>query len=335
MRRARRLLHRLLALSLGTLAVLLVGEVFVRLVDPFGVSNFRNQRKYRQELMELDLSSPRLFRHRRDRRLDLYGFEIRTDSRGLRGPERASPKPSDRRRLLVLGDSVALGWGVPEEQTFVRLAEPLLAELTGESWECVNAGHLFHDTVQEAEVLREVGFAYEPDIVALVFVDNDLALSSSLLSAAPVERTPEAQAAVDRARTLGRIQPYLPGLHSLGQFLLTRLSAADRIGTVQAAEVAGADMDAVWLAVATALEQMAADCAERGVRFGVLDYYHQLPLEEFVAERGWPYASIAFSDEELASGVRLSAADAHANPRGHRYLAEHLVEALDGLGLLE
>lgn len=317
------------------LAVLLVGEIFVRLADPFGVSNFRNQRKYRQELMELDLSSPRLFRHGRDQRLDLHGFEIRTDSRGLRGPERSAPKLPDRRRLLVLGDSVALGWGVPDEQTFVRLAEPMLADLTGETWECINAGHLFHDTVQEAEVLREVGFAYEPDLVALVFVDNDLALSSSLLSAAPVERTPEAQAAVDRARALGRIQPYLPGLHSLGQFLLTRMSAADRIGTVQAAKVAGADLDAAWQAVAAALEQMAGDCADRGVGFCVLDYYHQRPLEEFVVERGWPYASIAFTEDERATGVRLSAADAHANPRGHRYLAEHLVEALDDLGLLE
>ncbi len=335
MGRRRRNLRRILALALGTFAVVLGGEVFVRLADPYGVSNFRNQRLYQAELMELDLTSPRLFRHRRAHELELFGFEIHTDSRGLRGPERKSPKPAGIRRLLVLGDSVALGWGVRDEATFVRLAEPLMEELTGEVWECVNAGHLFHDTVQEAEVLREVGFSYEPDLVALLFVDNDLALSSHLLSAGPVELTPAAQAAVARARAWGRVQPHLPGIHSLGQFLLTRASAADRIGSMQAAKAAGMDMDAAWQAVSLALTQIARDCEERGVDFCILDYYQQAPLEEFARERGWPYASIAFTDEQLASGVRLSAADSHANPRGHRYLADHMVQALETLGLLD
>lgn len=335
MSRLKRILRATLGLLLGVALVVGLSEVYVRLADPYGVSNFRNQKRYQQELMVLDLESPRLFRHRKSANLELYGFEIATDSLGLRGPERAIPKPEGVRRLFVLGDSVALGWGVRDEDTFVRLSESLLADQTGQEWECINGGHLFHDTIQEAEVLREVGFAYDPDIVALVFVDNDLALSSNLLSAGPVEVTPQMQAAADRARSWARVQPYLPGVHSLGQFLLGRASKADQIGTVEQAEAVGMDMEEAWLAVQAALIQIASDCAERNLRFCVLDYYYQEPLEEFVLEQGWPYASIEFTDEETASGVRLSVADAHANPRGHRYLADHMLEALLDLGLVE
>ena len=99
-----------------------------------------------------------------------------TDSRGLRGPERTTPKPDDVRRLIFLGDSVVLGWGVDDEQTFVALVEKGLSQSTGSRWETVNGGHLLHDTTQELAVLEDVGLAYEPDAIALVFVDNEICM---------------------------------------------------------------------------------------------------------------------------------------------------------------
>lgn len=46
----------------------------------------------------------------------LQGVEIRTNEYGLRGASVPPPQPNQR-RILFLGSSVTLGWGVPEDQT--------------------------------------------------------------------------------------------------------------------------------------------------------------------------------------------------------------------------
>ena len=55
------------------------------------------------------------------------GF-VTTNSRGFRGGEIVSPKPAGRFRAVVLGDSVAFGWGVNDNDTFAAQAEQLMRE---------------------------------------------------------------------------------------------------------------------------------------------------------------------------------------------------------------
>jgi len=57
--------------------------------------------------------------HRANRRAVLQTVEIRLDDHGLRGVSRG-PRPPGRRRIMVLGGSIALGWGVPEAETMQR-----------------------------------------------------------------------------------------------------------------------------------------------------------------------------------------------------------------------
>src|SRR5207248_1204367 len=53
------------------------------------------------------------------------GF-VSINSLGFRGREVAVPKPSGRFRIVVLGDSVTLGWGVGDDETFSSQLEFLL-----------------------------------------------------------------------------------------------------------------------------------------------------------------------------------------------------------------
>ncbi len=53
-------------------------------------------------------------------------FDIRTNALGLRGPELPAAKPDGEFRILALGDSVTMGWGVEEKHSYPpRLEEEL------------------------------------------------------------------------------------------------------------------------------------------------------------------------------------------------------------------
>ncbi|MCI0411210.1 carbohydrate binding domain-containing protein [bacterium] len=106
----------------------------------------------------------------------------RFNSLGCRGPDIAIPKPSQTRRILILGDSKTLGIGVHEEDTFSSQLQRLLnhRERSSESqftYEVINCGARNCDTKEERRFYQLSGYVYEPDIVLLVMnSDDDMSL---------------------------------------------------------------------------------------------------------------------------------------------------------------
>lgn len=94
----------------------------------------------------------------------------RTNSHGQRDRERTIEKPPGVRRVLLLGDSVVEGYGLPESATISRQLENLYSD--GKT-EVLNFGVSAYCTRAEVELLETKGFQFEPDIVVLVFVEND------------------------------------------------------------------------------------------------------------------------------------------------------------------
>ena len=104
-------------------------------------------------------------------RTQLGGIEIRTNALGLRGPDVPRRDPQAM-RVLVLGDSVVFGQGVPEHETFpARLAVELAAR--GIRAEAINAGVQGYDTAAEAALLAYIGPEIAPDIVLTGMSLND------------------------------------------------------------------------------------------------------------------------------------------------------------------
>ncbi len=68
----------------------------------------------------------------------LQSAEIRTNELGMRGGP-ITPRKSDARRVLVLGSSITLGWGVPEAETMTGRLEAKFRE-AGHWVEVLNAG---------------------------------------------------------------------------------------------------------------------------------------------------------------------------------------------------
>jgi Flp pilus assembly protein TadD/lysophospholipase L1-like esterase len=94
----------------------------------------------------------------------------RTNSHGQRDRERTLRKPDGVRRVLLLGDSVVEGYGLRESETISSRLESLYPDgLT----EVLNFGVSAYCTRAEIELLEVKGLRFDPDVVILVFVEND------------------------------------------------------------------------------------------------------------------------------------------------------------------
>lgn len=94
----------------------------------------------------------------------------RTNSHGQRDRERTLQKPDGVRRVLLLGDSVVEGYGLRESETISRQLEDLYPD---GSTEVLNFGVSAYCTRAEVELLEVKGLRFDPDVVVLVFVEND------------------------------------------------------------------------------------------------------------------------------------------------------------------
>lgn len=107
---------------------------------------------------------------------------VKINSRGVRGTsEVAVPKPEGTFRILVLGDSHAFGWAIPETATAAAQLQKALGAITPSPVEVVNAGVPGYSAFQEAAWLEAHGADLEPDCVIVLFVANDLGLPHFLL----------------------------------------------------------------------------------------------------------------------------------------------------------
>jgi len=110
---------------------------------------------------------------------------VSINSHGLRGSETPYEKPPATYRILNLGDSVAMGWGVHVEDTYGQQLEALLnEEETGDlRYEVINAGVPGWNLENALAYLQAEGLKYEPDVILLdLTIANDINGKSALLA---------------------------------------------------------------------------------------------------------------------------------------------------------
>ena len=94
------------------------------------------------------------------------------NARGFRDREHADEKPKDVYRIVVLGDSVTDGYGVNFDDRYAIRLEALLNR-GGRKYEVISLALNQYSTVQEVELLKEVGLGLSPDLVIVAYVLND------------------------------------------------------------------------------------------------------------------------------------------------------------------
>ncbi len=105
------------------------------------------------------------------------GIPVDINAHGLRGPEFTTEKPPGVFRILNLGDSIAMGWGVREEDTYGRQLENLLnaSRPLDLRYEVINAGVPGWNPENELAYLQKEGLEFEPDLILLdLTIVNDI-----------------------------------------------------------------------------------------------------------------------------------------------------------------
>lgn len=102
-------------------------------------------------------------------------LDHRFNSVGWRDTEYTREKASGTYRVLGLGDSYTFGQGVRHDELCITLLEGLLRERYAHlNIETINAGMSAYNTVNERDLLRKKGLSFNPDLVIVHFVPNDL-----------------------------------------------------------------------------------------------------------------------------------------------------------------
>lgn len=171
MQAARRITARLAVAAVGCFAALVVAEVWLRLVTPApATAVLRGLHEARPDRGWLYGLVPGARRTSPD---GAVVYAINRD--GFRDLDYAREKPPGAFRTLVLGDSLAFGYGVALEDTFVkRLEKKLRDAASGRRWEVLDLGISGYNPYTEAELFDDVGVQYGPDLVLLQFCVNDL-----------------------------------------------------------------------------------------------------------------------------------------------------------------
>lgn len=99
---------------------------------------------------------------------------VRVNAQGFRGPDILMPKPPDTFRIAVLGDSIAFGRTLDEDEVFPYQLPALLHErIPNRPFDVVNASLSGRDTWEEVALLEHRVLDLNPDLVILQVCLND------------------------------------------------------------------------------------------------------------------------------------------------------------------
>jgi lysophospholipase L1-like esterase len=224
-RAATSLLARLLLVSISVVVALAIGEVAIRVLHlgpDLNVVYRQNFRLSTNPILQYEL---------------VPGSEdgrALINNAGLRDKEYPLEAPPKTFRILIIGDSIAYGFGVQQNETLSAQIEDLLAAHWPPGdvhFEALNLGVTGYSIEQVVENLRVRGLQYDPDFIIYAYCLNDpMAYSfelESLLVQLSGAKTTYREDLLRRGKTLvGKLRIYL-----LANYAWRARRAEDKDGT--------------------------------------------------------------------------------------------------------
>lgn len=268
-----------------------------------------------------------------------HGARVRINEAGYRGRLVSHEKPAGAMRIVGLGDSVLFGWGVTDEETCLAVLESRLnAEHPQRTCQAVNLAIPGYNTAMEVEMLRRRGLAYQPDIVVLCMVGNDMELPNFIHST-PDVLSPRRSFLWEKY--VARRSSHQNALAEIG----LAPSPHDTTGVAQY-EVDPEKVPAPYNkmvgagAVSRALQELRALRDEHGFEVVIFPYWTAHPFMREAAEKsGLPltdaltplnnYLREHGLDQFPGSPLALSKTDLHPSVAGHQLIAEMLFQEIE------
>lgn len=270
------------------------------------------------------------------------------NSLGLRGPEPRSPRAA--RRILLVGDSVAFGYGLEPDRTIPARLEAALRERGGDV-EVHNGGVVAYSARQEGRWLELHGESLTPDEVIVLYCLND---STDLRGALPedlVRKAYKEGKKDDWERERG-LQTLSPGLTRLLEWshaaraLYFRMNQPQNLSIAGNAELTSQGWSKDFSVVEDGFSRVAKFAAARKVPVRVvifpwldsLERYPHREQHERVAAiaRGFGFQVIdllpAFAEHaaRVSKDLALPGDPVHPNAAGAEVAARAIAEAIQG-----
>ena len=127
-------------------------------------------------LVEASARTGTVYELKADLRGTFLGKSLETNSHGFRGAETDRDKPAGVFRIAGLGDSVMFGWGVSQGECYLRVLERKLIGLQdgARRFEVLNFAVPGYNTAMEVDVLEHTAIRFDPDLVILHVISNDV-----------------------------------------------------------------------------------------------------------------------------------------------------------------
>ncbi len=260
------------------------------------------------------------------------GDRLRVDSLGLRSRE-LSPKKS-LPRILILGDSFAFGYGLPEGEPFAHV---LQKRLEGKA-EVANAGVSGFEIQDSAKQFFRVVDRVDPDLVFVTFVVNDLDDSRAFDAAGRYVRAPHLSELPEGFFTSSTNIQRIASLSGMSGELFIRFLQQFPGGDHLLALGVGPYARSRWARFASELGRIHGEVARRGARLALFAY--QPPeaganarLLEVCGPLGIPVFGTDPAIPLGTSEYRLDW-DPHPNAKAHAHFADRLLGAIAQAGVV-
>jgi len=278
----RRLLAHLGILVVSVCATLTLLEIGIRIVKPQDLEFWDSQ-----SIRRILGTTPHFVENIPHGHANFIGVPVTINSYGLRGGEISTPKPPNTVRIVVVGDSITFGYGIPVESTYVKVLEKRLNNnAPGKThYEVLNGGTIggslsdyYHFLSQKTEVLQ-------PDMILVGLALNDILVYSESGSISE----PGAQWQGRRFRWTRQFNRFLLRHSQLYLFCYARLkSAMYASGILDVSKVRGLDFVTLtppsayqkeaWESSLRMLAKIVAFCRGRGYRVGGVVFPMQMQL---------------------------------------------------------
>ncbi len=322
----RRIALHIVAALASTVIGLVAIELFVRLIVDDGMQYDLEMWKYARDLKRISDDPLIGHQHQPSHRAKLMGVDFQTNSKGLRDREIPYAKTPEKLRVLMLGDSLTVGWGVAVEDTFPKRVERMYAANSVDV-EVINAGVGNYNTIQEVEYFLTEGHKYEPDVVVLNYFINDAEPVPEHHKPSLLEET-----CLACVFTVGRIDTF-------ARMVKTKQNWSDYyLSLYEDGKATG------WLDARENIRKLAEYCRTNGVRLLIAN------LPELHDVKNYPFQKVTDLVREAANAYRaefvdllplfedqdsprlwVSASDPHPNALAHSLIAQGLFKALGEL----
>ncbi len=349
-------IQRLHSLGINVLIMIVSLAVFFGLAEGLarlgGYAPYTTQVEvFRQEFERSDFAAAGLFMPSPSRVWDLRpGFvghrtdwgvrnwvTIAINSQGRRDREVPLKKPAGTYRIAILGDSVAFGERVEAKDDFATQVEwTLNARSPSLRYQVLNFSVPGYGTWQELSILQEKALAYEPELVVLTFVMNDIFDNN--------------QAGKQGYLSLTQVQGaarFLREHSAFYRWMRDNVLAVEAQVTLRD-PCAGADVSFCWETTQRLLDQVVETTREHNVKLVMLIFpiwsqtlapdptleaRYQQALAAYARHRGVPAIDLLKAlTENRDQGLFLD--DYHLTEAGHSIVMIELIEQLDAQGIL-